>query len=586
MYSTSGAVMVIFADTIWGVDTDEIFAYSTKKVVWIRDRWIGLFYYAVILLVLAWVIGGQILWKNEHLSRMDVKGVARIWYSHPTVRDCDPDGGPDCKSRYRKLTDINYCDVYRGPDKSPYSAHCRFRDRISLQHGASRVSSLFLPTSVEVITDEKHCEPSEENGYSCDNTYQPLSGSDCLQAGRYLCKKRNGEENQFYYVADVLNYRVSLASSYERENIRGMSLQHQGFVGVCRGLVDMSHHRQTWTDRQKALAKYRCTDDQLEIEKIPCAQGVSCAAMRAFDILEETGISVAGRTVKDGLHRAIKGNKSEGDEKKDKDEASFMTVGSGHHSRRLRARRNQGKSLGTDNEPGRPHLEDFATTRKPGQPGLDGVEALEEYSNHWGDVFTIRRLLTLAGADLDQDYNMDGWTARQSGTVLEVTAVYNNLYPFLSAFGYRPVSYHYTVRQLALPYVSQLVMSEEQPDDYPKHRRHELQYGLLIYFKVGGSFGFFNLVYLLVMITTALALTGSAAVVTDLVGIYLHPKKDNFFHLKYEVSPDFSDAWKCTKCGYYNHQYEETCLGAPAFVDKGETGICGARRPAETAVEQ
>jgi len=135
--------MVIFNDKIFGIDTDEIFAYSTKKVVWIRDRWIGLFYYAIVVLVLAWVLGGQILWKNEHLSKKDVKGVARIWYSHPTVRDCDPDGEPNCKSNYRKLSDIDYCDMYKGQDKSQWSAHCRYMDRVLPGFQASSFQQLW-----------------------------------------------------------------------------------------------------------------------------------------------------------------------------------------------------------------------------------------------------------------------------------------------------------------------------------------------------------------------------------------------------------------------------------------------------------
>jgi len=567
--------MVIFGEKILGIDTDEAFAYSTKKVVWIRDRWIGVLYYAMIALVLMWVVGGQILWKNEHLSRKDVHGVTRIGYSHPTVRDCDPDGNPNCKSNYRKLTELSYCDVFDGPEseKSPFAAHCRYLDRVSLQDGSSRLSSLFIPTAVEVITDEAHCEPNEENGYSCDNTYEPEIGSDCLQNGRWLCQKRGGQDRQFSYVADVLNYRVSLSSTYERDAIRGTSLQHQGYVGVCQKLVNISHSRRmTWTQRQEALAANRCNEDEIELERIPCAQGVPCAAMRAFDVLEDTGIGVAGRSVRD----VITGNRSK-DKDNDEETANLINVGSSQHSNRLRAKRNHGKHLETDSPP--PGVLPIAGEIFEGKPGLDGIEGLEDYSNHWGDVFTVRRLMALAGADFDQDYNMDGWTTRQSGTVIEVTAVYNNLHAWKSAFGYRPVSYHYTVRQLALPYVSRIVNSKEQPADFPKHRRHEVQYGLLIYFKVGGTFGFFNLVYMLVMMTTAMALTGSAAVFTDLVGLYLHPRSANFFHLKYEVSPDFSESWKCTKCGFLNHKTHETCKGVPPFCHPEEVGFCGEKRP-------
>jgi len=512
--------------------------------------------------------------------------VARMVFSHPTVRDCDSDGNPLCKSAYRNLTQLSYCDVYDGPtsEKSPYASHCRYLDRVTLQNGASRQSSIFIPTAVEVITDEAHCEPNDENGYSCENTYQPEAGSDCLQNGRWLCQKRGGSDKQFYYVADVLNYRVQFSSTYERDTIRGTSLQHQGLIGVCKRIEGMSHDRQTWTEKQRMLAKYRCSESELELEKIPCAQNVPCASMRAFDVLEETGISVAGRSMKHG----VVGNRSKKDKGTDQKRNNFMSVGSSKHSSRLGTRGNQGRSLETDSQPGQEHanLADEVFNKKPKHDdgGLDGIEGLDEYSNHWGDVFTVKRLLTLAGVDFDNDFNMDGWTTRQSGTVIEVTAVYNNLYAFASAFGYRPVSYHYTVSQLPLPYVSRVVNTEEQPADFPKHRRHEVQYGLLIHFKVGGTFGFFNLVYMLVMMTTALALTGTAGVLTDLVGLYVHPRSANFFHLKYEVSPDFSDAWKCAKCGFLNHLADETCRGVPQFCHAAEVGYCGEPRPPD--VEQ
>merc|ERR1740138_539700 len=87
------------------------------------------------------------------------------------------------------------------------------------------------------------------------------------------------------------------------------------------------------------------------------------------------------------------------------------------------------------------------------------------YSNAWGDVFSLSELLELAGVDLDKDVNMDGWSAREAGIALEVSAVYHNLSPILSSFGYRPVRYQYEVRELMLPYVSRTQMSSVQPDD-------------------------------------------------------------------------------------------------------------------------
>merc|ERR1719408_43359 len=112
-----------------------------------------------------------------------------------------------------------------------------------------------------------------------------------------------------------------------------------------------------------------------------------------------------------------------------------------------------------------------------------------------------------------------------------------------------------------LPYISKESLHPDQPEDYPLRRRYIVQHGILLDFKVGGEFGFFSIVYLLIMLTTSLALLATAHKVTDLTSMYLHPRRNNYFHLKYDVSPDFSDMWRCHVCGYYNTMRDETCKG-------------------------
>merc|ERR1712137_1330413 len=108
--------------------------------------------------------------------------------------------------------------------------------------------------------------------------------------------------------------------------------------------------------------------------------------------------------------------------------------------------------------------------------------------------------MELAGADLDNDYNVDGWTTRQAGTILFVTVEYGNLYPFFSSFGYTPVRYTYRVQEQVLPFVSKTRLIDVQPDEYPVKRMYEVQHGILVIFQVGGTFGFFNVVYFLLML--------------------------------------------------------------------------------------
>merc|ERR1719223_100402 len=108
------------------------------------------------------------------------------------------------------------------------------------------------------------------------------------------------------------------------------------------------------------------------------------------------------------------------------------------------------------------------------------------------------------------------------------------------------------------------MLAQEQPADYPKTRKYEIRHGVMVWFKVSGTFGVFNVVYLLLMLVTAFALFATATTITDLFSLYVHPRKDNFFHLKYEVSTDFSDTWTCEHCGYSNWPDTLVCEGVPA----------------------
>lgn len=202
------------------------------------------------------------------------------------------------------------------------------------------------------------------------------------------------------------------------------------------------------------------------------------------------------------------------------------------------------------------------------------------FASTWGDTFKLGKLIELANVDLDKHYNMDSMSARMSGTIIEVEATYENLRHFLSSFGLSQVRYTYRVRERMLPYISRESLHPSQPEDYPKSRRYIVQHGILLDFKVGGEFGFFSIVYLLIMLTTSLALLATAHKLADFWALYLHRRKENYFHIKYDVSADFSEMWKCPDCGYYNLQTDETCRGLEKWTSPHDarTNHCGARR--------
>jgi len=151
-----------------------------------------------------------------------------------------------------------------------------------------------------------------------------------------------------------------------------------------------------------------------------------------------------------------------------------------------------------------------------------------------GDIFRLGYLLELAGLDLDKSFNKEGEPLRESGTIIEILVEYSNLRPFLSTFGFSEVGYVYRVVERHMEELKTEGYALTQPSDAPKHRLIENRHGLLVRLKVGGSFGNFNIVYLLVMLTTSLALLAVATRIVDFMAIYVLQQKELYRSFKYE----------------------------------------------------
>ncbi|CAD7940674.1 unnamed protein product [Amoebophrya sp. A25] len=157
-----------------------------------------------------------------------------------------------------------------------------------------------------------------------------------------------------------------------------------------------------------------------------------------------------------------------------------------------------------------------------------------------GDVFSLGRLLAIAGVDLDRQRDTQGKSKRMAGTQLEIVVEYRNLYPWWSTFNPRPddraIEYCYRVVERPVGSFKHEVLTAQQPKEYPKKRLIENQHGLSLQFRVGGSFGFLNFIYLLVMLTTSLVLLAGARTFIDLCALYLFPERKSYREAKYEVA--------------------------------------------------
>jgi len=533
-------------EQLFGMDTDDVLAYQTPKLALIRDRHVGALYYALTMAALGWVLIGQVLWRNEHFLLKDVRGIPRMFINHPTRNMCDPNV-PDCLSDFKKMVDLPYCEEFRGGPAAAHPAACVYADKHTMFPEGTVGTQIFVPTSVVMFEEVKHCNPSASNHHSCENEYQ----KDWDGRGYYF------NETEMQYYADIEDFTIQFTSTYHREHIEGTSLDHPGFFEECFDKIEGEGKPLGWEERLQRRDK-ECED--LRRLPVECVPGMHCekGGLKTIeDVKIPAKVKVKDLKVPKGDLKVPEGEFGGGEE----GGVSFVS------SRRLRSRGTSPLQLEMKTHTSKDHEEE------PARPTPD------VYASTWGDTFKLGKLMQLAHIDLDHHYNMDNMTARMAGTIIEVEATYTNLRRFLSSLGLSQVQYTYRVKERKLPYVSRETLHPDQPVDFPRRRRYVAQHGILVNFQVGGEFGFFNVVYLLIMLTTSLALIATADKITMLTALYLHPRQKNYFHLKYDVSADFSDMWKCKECGYFNVFTDQTCKGMEKWESIHDKPFCGAAMP-------
>jgi len=518
----------------------------------IRDRWVGALFYLLALAAVVWVFIGQILWRNEHFQLKDVKGIPRMWFSHPTQNQCDPNL-VNCMSDYKALSELAYCIQHSGDTTVPHPAKCIYSDRHSLFTDGTVGHQVFVPTSEVVIEETSSCNPTAANGHSCTNEYTKIWNS----------THSVYNESEIVYHANVEDFVVQLTSTYDRDGIEGTSLDHPGFYIECLDYQDAQGKVKSWKDRTKTTGKLCKSEREVPIKCIPgvgCQKGGLEKAPDLEDSIKQGQAAASAFHVESSLET----------------EPAFVS----ESGRRLRSHHSHRAPQAGTYLQASPDLQ-----KKPLTSVLQASPDVQEkrltpdvYASTWGDTFKLGLLMRLAGIDLDHQFNMDGMTTRMAGTIIEVEATYSNMQHFLSSLGWSQVHYKYRVTERKLPYVSKETLHPDQPADYPKTRRRLLQHGILVNFEVAGQFGFFNIVYLLIVLSTSLALFATANRVTEIVAIYLHPRKRNYFQLKYDVSADFSNMWKCSKCGYLNMDEHKHCQGLDKWESPLDTPLCGAPR--------
>lgn len=554
-------------DNIFGYDSDDLLGYCTTKQAFVRDANLGCIFYPLTIIFAFGMISLSIFVNNSHFQRLDVYGTPRLWFTHP-VRLNQNGGSVRVSNRaipdLTNFKDLPYCLQGKLDNNQHAEAtrNCTVKDRVSIVGVIAQdqnKESIFIPTSTKTKVDMLQCNAS-------------LPGCDANTADYHTIHEES------YFVADIERFFVQMGSTFERGSneglqsksslITGHSSMVEGKLEYCTGRGKAkagSRKRRSFNERVKMMTQDRndlCDGrGKAAIKNIACLKGEKC--QENFHYGDGMWGTDSSSDEDDDIQ--MDGSKFMGNE-------SLQSALSDNASLLSNASSLLAKALGAP-----------SASREQKPPGMNqwSDEELDMFKLRYADVFRLGKLLELADIDLDNDVSPTGATTRESGTIVDIEFVYNNMYRFWSSFGYRPVEYTIKVKELPVTMMVRQFHDFHQPSNFPQMRRTVQEHGILINAKVSGEFGFFNIVYLIVWVSVFLTVLAAAQSITEFVMLYVLPRKSNYFHSVYEVSPHFGDLWRCHTCQFMNDADSAACQGVERWVRPLDASVskCGRLRP-------
>lgn len=161
----------------------------------------------------------------------------------------------------------------------------------------------------------------------------------------------------------------------------------------------------------------------------------------------------------------------------------------------------------------------------------DEVVAIED-----GDVLSLGKIFDLAGASLDAEMQRrKGDTIRHRGVALVIDIHYENLVRWRLL---RPFNPWYTISVRAMPADTFKNTVAELSED-ERIRSMAVAYGTMITVIQSGNLAQFDPIFALTTLTSAMALLAVATTLTEMLMLYILPRKSEYQKLKYKESRDF-----------------------------------------------
>lgn len=215
-------------------DLDNLCPYLTVKYVAVRDGRLGMLQKVLMLLIFLRIVIQQILMQNVHLLEVPITGSMRAAAQQPTKDGCNP-LREDCLSDFTKLSQLPYCQQYASNESSqPVKvARCEYWDAVTMTRGRTPVpGTLFLPSRVTTVKQQKGCTPALDNGFGCDSKPWVRDGN---------------STDDVVFVADLDRFRLIFNQAFQSDTsdmdmdipitITGNAVDYQGYIDGADGMT-------------------------------------------------------------------------------------------------------------------------------------------------------------------------------------------------------------------------------------------------------------------------------------------------------------------------------------------------------------
>eukprot|EP01116_Phalansterium_solitarium_P025566 TRINITY_DN983_c0_g1_i1.p1 TRINITY_DN983_c0_g1~~TRINITY_DN983_c0_g1_i1.p1 ORF type:complete len:461 (-),score=124.17 TRINITY_DN983_c0_g1_i1:342-1724(-) len=189
-------------DVFWTKhDPDQVFAYSTVKLVSIKDRYLGIFHYLAMFIIFLYIVFWVILYQKAYLKLEPPVGAVRLTL-------VDPSPLPTSEPSYCAAPTVNGCKYWLSSQASSQSDG----------------RSLFITTDVQITHVSRECN---DTSISCRPTY--------------------GNTTE-YFVGNIEKFTMSLDHSPRSPNL-GIKFSTEDIApGVLQTLPDESKPNE-WKDK-------------------------------------------------------------------------------------------------------------------------------------------------------------------------------------------------------------------------------------------------------------------------------------------------------------------------------------------------